>query len=188
MEAASDPFERYRRWLTALARTDFDRRLAEKLDPSDIVQQTLLEAHRDRLAEIVPGEPERMAWLRQALTRNLIDAARRFRSNKRDLALERALDESVSRGQAGLAVMLVAADTSPSLRVARAEEHLRLADALETLPEPQRRAIVLQKWHGRTIRAIAEELGRSEEAVAGLIHRGLKALRAALAEPERGRG
>ena len=43
--------------------------------------------------------------------------------------------------------------------------------------EAQREAVVLHYWQGMTLPAIAEHLGRSPAAVAGLLQRGLKTLR-----------
>jgi RNA polymerase sigma-70 factor (ECF subfamily) len=52
-----------------------------------------------------------------------------------------------------------------------------VAEALEQLPEAQREALVLQHWQGWTLAQIGAHLGRSPEAVAGLLKRGLKQLR-----------
>jgi RNA polymerase sigma-70 factor (ECF subfamily) len=57
------------------------------------------------------------------------------------------------------------------------EEVLRAAEAIETLPDGQRQAVVLYYFQGCSAAEIAEYLGRSTAAVAGLLHRGLKELR-----------
>ena len=61
---------------------------------------------------------------------------------------------------------------------------LRLAAALEALPEAQREALVLHYWQGLTLAEVAGRLGRTPPAVAGLLQRGLKALRTVLKTPE----
>jgi RNA polymerase sigma factor (sigma-70 family) len=81
-----------------------------------------------------------------------------------------------------------AGHTSPSQRAIRAEELLRLAGALAALPEPQRRAVELHYLQGLPLAQIATALGTTRPAVAGLLHRGLKALRARLAGVDRGEG
>ena len=75
------------------------------------------------------------------------------------------------------------AKSSPSGQVACHEEAVRLAGALAELPEAQREALVLQHWHGLTLAQIGERLGRTPVAVAGLLKRGLKALRQRLGDP-----
>jgi RNA polymerase sigma factor (sigma-70 family) len=72
---------------------------------------------------------------------------------------------------------LVAADqTSPSQVAQRAEELLRVADALQELPDEQRSAVLAYYWRGATMAEIGAELERSGAAVAGLIYRGVKRL------------
>ena len=61
-----------------------------------------------------------------------------------------------------------------------------MAESLAALPEGQRRAIELHHLQGLPLAEIADELGTTKSAVAGLLHRGLKALRATSAKPERG--
>src|SRR5204862_8309955 len=70
--------EGYRRYLTLLARLEIDRRLQGKLDPSDLVQETFLEAHRDFAQVRGSGKAEFLAWLRQVLVRNLANQVRRY--------------------------------------------------------------------------------------------------------------
>jgi RNA polymerase sigma factor (sigma-70 family) len=76
--------------------------------------------------------------------------------------------------------MLAASHSSPSQRDERNEDLLRLAAALEGLPAPQRTAVELHHLRGWTLPAIAEHLGRSRTAAAGLLQRGLMALRSTL--------
>ena len=145
-----------------------------KLDPADLVQQTLLEAVA---AGKLAGRPdhEMLAYLRRALAHNLIDAARKFAPTRADAT---ALDSSVR-----LADWLAADHTSPSERADRNERYARLAGALADLPEAQRRAVELRYLHGMKVTEIAAALGRSEGAVSLLLHRAVSALRVELAEP-----
>src|SRR5262245_8671787 len=172
--------ERFRPYLLLLARTQLDPRLKGRLDASDIVQQTFLQAHRALAGFRGTTDAERMAWLRQILARCLGHAARDFGRDKRDVAQERSLEAAVEHSSMRLEAWLAADQSSPSQRADRNEQVLRLAAALGELPEAQREALVLHYWQECTVVEIAELMGRSTTAVAGLIKRGLKQLRSLL--------
>jgi RNA polymerase sigma-70 factor (ECF subfamily) len=63
---------------------------------------------------------------------------------------------------------------------------VRLAEALGRLPEAQREALVLQHWKGCSLAEIAEQMGRTRTAVAGLLKRGLSQLRVEMQESPEG--
>lgn len=73
--------------------------------------------------------------------------------------------------------MLAAGKSSPSQQAVRNEDLRRLAEALTQLPEAQREAIVLHHLQDRSLSETARSLGKTDAAVAGLLHRGLKRLR-----------
>jgi RNA polymerase sigma-70 factor (ECF subfamily) len=179
---AKDAMEQYRRYLTVLAQIQVDPHLQRKLDVSGVVQETFLEAHQNWSQFQGKTQPELSAWLRQIMAHNLADALRALRREKRDIARERpmkgALDESSTR----LAGWLAADQSSPSQGMQREERAIAIATALAQLPEAQRDALVLQHWHGWSLRDIAQHLGRTPVAVAGLLKRGLKELRTLLRE------
>ena len=176
--------ERFRAYLHLLARLHLDPRLRAKLAPSDVVQQTLLQAYQGLAGFRGSTDAEVAAWLRRILARNLAHAVRDLGRGKRDVARERSLEEAVNASSARLEAWLADDRPSPSQQAERHERALRLADALELLPEAQREALVLQHWHGWTLAQIAEHLGRSRAAVAGLLKRGLQQLRRQLQETE----
>ena len=176
--------ERYRPYLRLLARLHLDPRLRGKLDPSDVVQQTLLQAFQGMTQFRGKSPGELAAWLRQILARNLAMAVRDFAREKRDIARERSLEQAIDASSSRLEAWLASEETSPSQHAIANEQALRLADALEKLPEAQREALVLQHWQGWPLAQIGEHLGRSPEAVAGLIKRGLKQMRLLLNDQE----
>jgi len=168
--------ESFRSYLLLLAAMQLEARPRSKIDPSDIVQQTLLEAHA-KLDQFQGDDSALAAWLRQGLVNNLRDAWRALRREKRDIRREQSLEDQVAQSSARLEGMLVDAQSSPSQQAVRNEDLLRLANALQQLPEPQRQAIVLHHLQGFTLADTAQQMNRTDAAVAGLLHRGLKALR-----------
>jgi RNA polymerase sigma-70 factor (ECF subfamily) len=176
--------EPFRKYLRVLAHVHLDARLRGKLDPSDVVQQTLLRAciGFDQLRERDPGVVA--AWLRKVLSRTLADAVRDLERAKRDIGRERSLNAAVDQSASGLEAWLAADQSSPSERADKNEQLLRLADALCGLPDDTHTAVVLKHCRGWTLAEIAEYLDRTPAAVASLLHRGLKQLRELLHENE----
>ena len=174
--------ERYREYLRLLARLQLDPGLKGKLDASDVVQQTLLQAHEHRDQFRGKSEAELAGWLRTILANTLGMAARRFSAEARDLLRERSLHDSLAQSAARLEGWLAAEQSSPSERVIRYEELLRLAEALACLPADQRQVVELHHLKGCPVAEVAEVLGRTKPAVMGLLFRGLKKLRELLRE------
>lgn len=170
----------FRSYLLLLAHVRLDRKIRGKLDASDIVQQTLMEAHQ--AIESVRGENAAVqaAWLRQILARNLTNAVRDLTREKRDVTRERSIHAALEASSALLETFLVADQSSPSQQAERHERVVFLADALATLPEKQREAVILRHFHGSSLAEIATDLDTTTAAVTGLLHRGLKNLREAL--------
>ena len=91
-----------------------DRRLRSKLDPSDIVQQTLVHAWQAWNQFRGTTEEERAAWLRQILARTVLHSVRDFHRGKRDVSREQSLGTVAEQSSAGLEAWLVAEQSSPS--------------------------------------------------------------------------
>lgn len=174
--------ERYRDYLRLLARLQLPARLQGKLDASDIVQLTLLKAYQklDQLRGQTAAEEA--AWLRQILAHTLANAIRDFGRECRDATLERSLEASLDHSSARLEAWLAAEQSSPSEQAQRNEQTLQLAQALATLPDLQREALLLRHCQGWSVSEIGTHLGRSRAAVASLLRRGLQQLREVLHE------
>ena len=149
--------------------------LGAKLDPEDLVQQTLLESVRG--SERLAGKPERevLAYLRRALINNLIDAARKYAPTRGEVPSAGIGDSSRGAGD-----WLAAPDTSPSERYAKRESEDKLAEGLARLPEAQRLAVEMRYLRGAKVAEIAQSMGKTEGAVAALLHRAVTTLKVEL--------
>jgi RNA polymerase sigma-70 factor (ECF subfamily) len=174
--------ERYRQYLHLLARLQLDSQLKAKVDLSGVVQQTLFEAHQAAKEFRSLPAGRRTIWLRRVLAHNLADEIRRFRTDKRDARREHSLEEAIENSSHRLNLWLKSAEPAPSDRLSRQEQALQLADALSRLPEAQREALVLHYWQRQGVGEIAQQLGRTQAAVAGLLKRGLQQLRASFTD------
>jgi RNA polymerase sigma-70 factor, ECF subfamily len=172
--------EMLRPYLCVLARMHLDRRLWARLDPEDLVQSTLQEALEDRDQFLGNGQHELKGWLRRMLLHNLSDALRRFQQQDRDLTLDHSLDQSSSR----LMRSLAAEQSTPSQHAVKNEQLQQLAEALLQLTKDQQEAVILRHLQEMKLADVAAHLGRSREATAGLIHRGIKKLRELLSKGE----
>ena len=175
--------ESFRAYLLLLARMQLGDRLRGKLDASDVVQQTLLDAHRQRQQFRGHSAAEMAAWLRRMLACNLADAERALHRDRRNVARERSLEASLEESSGCLEAWLAAEQSSPSQQAVRGEELARLADALASLPEAQRDALVSHYWQGRTLAEVAGA-GPHPRRRRRPAQRGLKTLRTLLTEPE----
>jgi RNA polymerase sigma-70 factor (ECF subfamily) len=183
-ETVNQALEEFRAYLETLTFIQIDPRLRGQIRQSDIVQNTLIEAwmQLDRLQALDADARKRR--LRRMLINNLLDKVREVTAACRDARLERSLEEAAAESAYRLQDSLAAEDTSPGEQLVRKEEGERLLEALARLPERERQALILQKYHNWTLAQIAEELGCTPNAVAGLHARGLKRLRQLLPEME----
>ena len=173
------PLDTYRPYLIGLARVLLASAgpVRNKIDASDLVQDVMLRAH-ERKKQFIGETPEEfMGWLRQILKNELIDKERHFLRKKRDAALEEVYQETINKSDDRMVRIHVLKQTSPSQYVARHERQLLLAKALETLPEDQRTAVELRHLGDWSQEQLAEFMNRTKASVAGLLRRGLKALR-----------
>lgn len=177
--------EQARAWLLAHARLLLDHRLRGKVDPSDVVQDTLVRAVQglDRFRGKTEGEQR--AWLRRILRNTLADLVRQFvQSRKRNVGLEQSLDQAVQDSSARLQLWLADGRDGPEAEAEAGERLLWLAGGLAALPEEQRLAVQLRHLHGWPVDEIARHMNKTTAAVAGLLQRGLAALREAGREQE----
>jgi RNA polymerase sigma-70 factor (ECF subfamily) len=180
-QAAGQVLEQYRAYLNLLARLQIRRALQGKVDASDVVQETFLEAYRDFAQFRGTTEAELMAWLRRILASNLADQARRFTgARRRDVRLERRLADELDESSRVLDRGLAARQSTPSERAAHREQALLLAEALERLPADYREVIILRHLEELRFPEVAQRMGRTLDSVKNLWTRALDRLRRAL--------
>jgi RNA polymerase sigma-70 factor (ECF subfamily) len=174
--------ERHRARLRRMVAVRLDGRVAARVDPSDLVQETLAEAAA-RLGDYLRGRPLPFyPWLRTIAWDRLVEAHRRHlhagrRSVAREVPWSLPLpDESAGR----LADRLVASGTSPSRRLIRAELRDRLKTALDRLPPRDREVLVMRHLEQMEVAEIAAVLGLTAGAVMTRNTRALARLRALL--------
>jgi RNA polymerase sigma-70 factor (subfamily 1) len=169
--------ECYRSYLHLLARLRL-RFLPGTLDASDIVQDALLKAHARQGQFRGHSEGEWRAWLRRILANTVTDAIR-------DPANEPMIRDALEKSSMRLEAWLAAEHTSPRGKAQRQELLIRLADALGQLADEERTALELRYLcePALSLPEIAKQLNRpTAKAVAGLLARALKKLRATLSD------
>ncbi len=182
--ACQELLTRHRARLRRMVEVRLDRRLAPRVDPSDVVQEALADAAR-RLPEYVRDRPLPFhAWLRQFAWERIQKLHRHhIGAGKRSLTREEAAavplpDESMLQ----LANRLVTSATSPSRRVMRDELRERVQAALAALPARDREVLVLRYLEGLPTGEVAEVLGIGEGAVKMRQLRALERLRTVLGD------
>ncbi|MCI0681894.1 MAG: sigma-70 family RNA polymerase sigma factor [Gemmataceae bacterium] len=168
----------YRPWLQLLARLQTEPRYQSKFDPSDIVQQTLLEAHRDLHQFRGATDAELAVWLRQILAHVVAHEMRRYQgTQRRDLDREVSIDQQLTESSRRLGDILAGPVTSPSEHALRHERERLLAEVLDRLPADYREVIVLRSLQNLPHEEVAERMGRTVGAVRMLWARALARLR-----------
>jgi RNA polymerase sigma-70 factor (ECF subfamily) len=176
-------FELCRSYLGFAARAQVESWLKRKVDASDLVQQTLLEAFRDFDRFKGGTEQEWLAWLRRILAHNVSDFIRRYRGTaKRQVRREVSFRDLSDTGLMHGAPEPVAPGGTPSQEFLRVESELRVAAALAQLPPDYQEVIVLRNLQRLAFDEVAEQMGRSRPAVQMLWMRAIKKLQEALGD------
>lgn len=163
-----------RGYLLMQAEQELPGTLRAKVAPSDIVQETAIDACRDFPTFQGTTQEELYAWLRAILRNNVTDAVRRFElTQKRGAGREQSLSVVVDRH--GVSVLRVAG-SAPDLSAIRREDATLVTAALARLPEDYAAVLRLRYWDGMTFAEIAARLDRSEDAARKLWYRAVACL------------
>ncbi len=175
--------ELYRNYLRLLARTQMGPALRGRLEASDLVQEALLEAHRDFRQFAGGSERELLVWLRRVLVRNLMDQVKHHQAQARDMQRQQSLEAMLELSSNALGRALAGGGSTPSMQASRREQAVLLADALERLPPDYREVIVLRNLQHHKFEEVAERMGRSAGAVRMLWARALEQLHREMGAP-----
>ncbi len=171
----------YTNYLKLLVLAQLENNLRVRVSPSDVVQETFFEAHRDFVQFRGKTSGEFLAWLRRILVNNLCRVVEQHvlaekRDVRREVSMERlasALEQSTAR----LEAVLPDPGSSPSAGAHRREMEIVLADQLAELPTDYRDVIVLRHIEALPFEEVARRMERSSGAVRMLWLRAVKSLR-----------
>lgn len=181
--AAADLLELFRPYLLGVAHQHISPGVRRVVAASDIVQDTLFEAHRDLAGFSGQRDYDFRNWLRRVLLNNLVDFVRRHQESAKRGAGQRVLGQASSVWQT---VTGIPADgPTPSTCAMASEKSRQLHDALQRLRVDYRTIIVLRYQQGLSFEEAAVRMDRSVDAVRKLWIRGIQRLRELLEEADR---
>lgn len=167
-----------RPWLKMLAERQLSQKMKSKLDASDVVQQTLVDAWKGQADFRGTSHRERLAWLKTIMTRVMIRFNRdQFQTEKRGMGREKTIQSAMDDVSVRIEQLAIGRETGPVSAAARAEQSLLLAAALGSLPNDYRQVLTMRHIDGLSHAEIAEKLGRTSAATRMLWVRALEALK-----------
>lgn len=175
--AREELFSKCRAYVAFMARSQMETWMNAKIDASDLIQQTMMDAHKGFQNFRGQSEAEWVGWLKAILQHNAIDFCRKYkgtekRNANREISMAQSMTQSLFRG----APEPDAGEESPSEVIMRRENEILLADALSHLPEDYQEVIYLRNMQQLPFKEIAEKMDRSQGAVQMLWLRALKQL------------
>lgn len=184
-QAIGQLLEHFRSYLKLIASHEIGSKLGAKLDASDVVQDTFLDAHR--YFENFQGESvtQFTAWLRSVMAGVMANYMRRYLGTKaRDIRLEKQLAADLDNSAAMLSELLVASISSPSQNIMRDEQTVQLAKAMSNLSADYQSVLTLRHIEGLTFPQIATRLNRTVDSVEKLWLRAVVQLRKSFSPQE----
>ena len=177
--------ETYRCYLELLARLEIGQALRTKLDTSDLVQETFLEAFAGFKEFHGTGEPEFAGWLRSILVAKTNNLIRHYLGTQgRDIRREQRLEIDLDHSSHLLDRGLMAPESTPSRQAAQRELGVLLAEALAALPDDYREVVILRNLEELSFPEVASRMNRSVDSIQKIWVRALVKLRRAMKDVE----
>lgn len=179
-EAVNKLLDKHREALRRMIDMRLDRRIRQRVDASDVVQDVLIDAHR-RIGDYLtnPAMPFHL-WLRQMAQDRLIDAHRRHRdAARRSLDREQPLviAGTDDRSTIELAAQIWDRELTPAAAATVRELQERFAAAVEQLDEQDREVVLMRHFEQLSNSEAAEALGLSPPAASMRYLRAMRRLR-----------
>jgi RNA polymerase sigma-70 factor (ECF subfamily) len=171
--------EACRPYLLLIARQELDSVLRAKASPSDLVQDTFLEAQRDFLRFEGKTEAELLGWLRQMLLHNLANLIRHYRDTAK-----RAVSREVPLAGSNRVPEPAASAPTPSAEMQANERLQQLQAALDKLPSDYQEVIRLRNQARHSFEEVGRLMSRSADAARRLWSRAVERLQLELEEVE----
>jgi len=170
-------FEKCRAYVGFMARSQMENWMNAKIDASDLIQQTMMDAHQGFDQFRGKSEAEWIGWLKKILQHNAVDFCRKYkgtekRNANREVSFAQSQSQSLFRG----AAEPDANEETPSEVIMRKENEILLADALSKLPDDYQEVVYLRNMQQQPFKEIAEKMDRSQGAVQMLWLRAIKQL------------
>jgi len=176
-----DDLQRFRPFLRALAEEQLYSGLRQKMDPSDLVQQTMLQAVESQSQFRGTTDAAKASWLRAILKNVMAGFGRHFHRDRRNVSREQAMGIGGSSQSGGLGFEIAGDFSSPSQQLRQSEDRQKLKELMGHLTHDQQQALVMRYWHDLSLEEIGQRMNKSPDAVAGLLYRGMKVLREKMA-------
>ncbi len=174
--ALSALLEIYRKYLWTIAKSGIDHQLAAKVSPLDVVQDTLVKAHKEFASFKSTTVEELTAWLRKILLNRLSDLRSRFLdTQRRQVSREISIQDLDSRS---FMDQLATNDQHEARElVAQWDEKQRIQSMIPRLPPHYRQVIVWRSLEGLPFAEVANRLGMEEKRTRALWLRAVSKLR-----------
>ena len=178
-EGAKDAlFAKCREFLSMVAQAELAAGLQQKVDASDLVQESLIEADRGLTGFRGATVEEWQAWLRKIVRHNALDFNRRYQgAAKRQASREQSFAQNANPDESRCDWEPAGDDDTPSQQLMKTEESMELLAVMAALPDDYQRVLKLRNLENLPFDVVAEKMGRTRPAVQMLWTRAVRKLR-----------